>query len=176
MTYFDYIILGFLVVFLVKGVRQGLIKQVTAIIGLVGGLILAWKFYPLLSEWVVKAGIHPTVSAVISFAVIYIAVAVVVKIFGSALDSAAKKLFLGWVNRAAGAVFGLVEGALIVVIILVLVSFTPLEIKVRKMVPTSPVLKQMKRIAEPFSARCKDFQYKIDEELDQKLQEIDRRI
>ncbi len=172
MTYIDYIILGVLAFFLIKGVRLGLIRQLTAIAGLACGLLLAWKFYPALSKYVASVGIHSTVSAVISFAVIYIVVAMVARALGGALNKAAKKLFLGGVNRILGGIFGLLEGALVVLLILVLVSFTPIESKLRSMASSAPVLQQMKRIAEPFSAKCRDLPIDIEEKVEELKESI----
>lgn len=151
MTYVDYIILGGLAFFLVKGYFKGLINQVMSIAGMISGLIIAWKFYPLVSQFGTDLGIPETVSMVISFILIYAAVVFIAKFLGKILHKLAKALFLGWVNRLAGALFGLIEGLLLITILLVLISFTPLNRTMEDLKKDSPVLDFMHRIAAPFS-------------------------
>ena len=153
MTYADYIILGVLAFFLIKGLFKGLINQVMSIAGMIAGLILAWKFYPPVSEFGTGAGIPQTVSMTISFILIYAAVVFIAKFLGKTLHKLAKALFLGWINRLAGAVFGFIEGLLLITILLVLVSFTPMNKELDKVREVSPVLTMMQQIAAPFSEK-----------------------
>ncbi|MBC8276895.1 MAG: CvpA family protein [FCB group bacterium] len=153
MIYVDYIILGVLAFFLIKGLVKGLINQVMSIAGMVAGLILAWKFYPLVSEFGTGMGIPQTVSLTISFILIYAAVVFTAKFLGKILHKLAKALFLGWINRAAGAVFGFVEGLLLITILLILFSFTPMNGELNKLRENSPVLTVMQQIAAPFSEK-----------------------
>lgn len=156
MTYLDYILLAVLAVFFVKGIFKGLIRQVMSLAGMIAGLVLAWKFYPVIAVWGVKLGIHQTISMIISFAIIYVLVIVITRLLTKLLDKTIKFLFLGWINRLAGGIFGLAEGLLLIVIILVLVSFTPLEKSVRTFEPTAPVLHFMKKLSAPFASKVED--------------------
>ncbi len=156
MTYIDYTIIAILGLFLIKGFFRGFINQVMSIIGLAAGLFIAWKFYPFVSSFGVNIGIHPTVSMVISFILIYTIVAVITRTLGKLIDQVVKKLFLGGLNKIAGAAFGLIEGTLIIAIILILLSLTPLEAKLQKMRQNAPMLDLMQQLAKPFSAKITD--------------------
>jgi len=153
MTYLDYIILFILLVFLVKGAYQGFIKQVLTIAGWIAGIILAWLFYPVLAIEVIKIGLPSVLAVVISFLLIYAAVVYTTKLLSQALSKTAKMLFLGWLNRLLGAVFGLLEGFLLVIIVLFLVSFTPYERSIRSAAQRAPVVKIMKNIVSTFVSK-----------------------
>jgi membrane protein required for colicin V production len=79
------------------------------------------------------------------------------------LSKTAKILLLGWLNRLLGAVFGLLEGILLVVIVLFLVSFTPYERTVRSIMPNAPVVKFMKNLMSPFNGESSSFGFDLRE-------------
>ena len=153
LSYPDYIIITVLVGFLTKGIFKGLIRQVMALIGMLTGWFLAWKFYPIVAAIGVKIGIHQTVSMIIAFAAIYAIVIIVTRLLTKIMDKTVKFLFLGWANRVSGGLFGLAEGMLLVVIVLVLMSFTPIDNALDSAYPKAPVLKFMKKMSAPFSKR-----------------------
>ena len=86
MTYVDYIILGILVLFTIKGLFKGLVHQVMTLVGLIAGLLLAWQFYPVIAGIAMKIGINPLVSSVVAFIAIYIAVVVTARILAELSD------------------------------------------------------------------------------------------
>jgi membrane protein required for colicin V production len=153
MTYLDITILAILLGFLIKGIAVGLLKQVFSIMGLVVGLALAWKFCPVVSDFGIRVGIHRTISMIIAFLLIYIIVASIARSLGNFAHKTVEALFLGWINRFVGGIFGLIEGVLFIVIILVLISFTPLNKQIQKMEGRAPVLQQMRKLAKPFSEK-----------------------
>jgi membrane protein required for colicin V production len=125
-TWVDWAIVIFLVVSVLGGLQQGFFRSVCSLGGLLLGLaIAAWNYgraAALLSPFV-----HiETVADTIGFLLIALAVMAVAGIFGSILSKTFRKLGLGCLDRLAGAVFGLVQGVLLVTLcILVAVAFFP---------------------------------------------------
>ena len=156
MTYIDYIILIVIVLFIIKGYKQGLVKQVMAFIGMAAGLVIAWRFYPVVSLYGVKLGIPSTISMILSFIIIFCAVMAASNLLAKFLHKVLEIVFFGWLNRLTGAVFGLVEGVLLVAIIFVLISFTPLRESVLNIEGKAPVVDIMKKIASPFSEKIQE--------------------
>ncbi|MBL7191195.1 CvpA family protein [bacterium] len=165
MTYIDYIVLLILAGFLVKGVFQGLIKQVMTIIGLIAGLALAWKFYPLLSPYAVKIGIPHAIAIVIAFVTIYVVVMVTIRIIANLIHKTVKFLFLGWINRVLGGLFGFLEGCLLIMILLTLLSFTPLQKIVSGQLQYSPTLKIFTQLVQPFAGRAEEFRRQTEDKI-----------
>lgn len=153
LSYPDYIIISVLIGFFVKGLFKGLIRQIMALIGMITGWFIAWQFYPFVAAIGIKIGIHQTVSMIIAFAAIYAVVIIVTRILTKIMDKTIKFLFLGWANRISGGLFGLAEGMLLVIIILVLISFTPIDKALQNSYPDAPVMTFMKKLSTPFSKK-----------------------
>jgi membrane protein required for colicin V production len=154
MTYIDYIILAVLLLFFFKGLKSGLIRQVLSLVAIILGFILAWKFYATVSVLGVKLGIPQYFARIGAFALIYILVVIFFHFLAVILEKIFKFIPLGWLNRLLGAVFGLGEGVILVIIVLVVLSFTPVQKSIETKIPKSPVLKFMEQLASPFQHKA----------------------
>ncbi len=126
MAIVDWVIIAFLVVSIVTAARSGLIVEVFSLAGLILGLLLASWDYQTLMPWVGR-WIHslPVVEA-ISFLAIAIGVMIGAALAGQLVRWSAKTIGLGWADRMAGAVFGLVKGcALVTIGVMVVAAFWP---------------------------------------------------
>ena len=126
MNLLDYVLMVILGYCLVRGVFRGLIKELSAIVGVLGGFYSAYSYYlrvaHYLSHWVT----NPGYLNIISFFIIFITVFLVVSFVGVILKYLMNIAFLGWTDRICGAVFGALKGLLIaLVLILVLTTFLP---------------------------------------------------
>ena len=111
MNWLDIAIIIFIAVSAFMGLRVGLIKAVLSLVGVIVGVILAGLYYVPLSEqlsFIPYAG----VAKVVAFVIILVVVMVIVSILAWLLKWAASIMMLGWVNRAGGAIFGLVLGGI----------------------------------------------------------------
>jgi len=126
MTAVDWVVVIILVSAVLGGLAQGFFRSVCGLLGLVLGLVTAaWNYGKLASLFLPLVKI-PAVANTIAFLLIAIAVMVVVGLIGNLLARALRLLGLGWLDRLAGAAFGFFQGALLVVIgILVVVAFFP---------------------------------------------------
>ena len=149
-TTIDYIVIGVLLFSTIKGFFRGLIVEVLSIVGLIGGLYLASRFYPSLQSLGIAIGIPSAVARIIAYILILCLVTGAAAWLGSILTKIAKKLFMGWLNRLAGAIFGFIEGALVIIILLVVVSLTPWKDKVEVWRKESKAVKIMLQAADPF--------------------------
>jgi len=111
---------------LIRGIFRGLIKEVSAIIGVVAGFWGAYSYYPqvarLLSGWVA----NPAYLNILSFLLIFCAALVVVSILGVVIKYLLRIAFLGWADRICGGLFGFLKGVLIsAVVLMTLTAFLP---------------------------------------------------
>jgi membrane protein required for colicin V production len=111
MNWIDIIIVVYLVISVVGGAFQGLIRSVFSVMGIIIGVVLASNFYQQLGG---VLGFIPntTVANVVAFVIIVGVVMVIAAIVGSALRSVVKAVHLGWADGMGGAVFGLAMGAI----------------------------------------------------------------
>lgn len=111
MNWIDIVIVIYLILSVVGGAMQGLIRSVLSLLGLIIGVVLAANFYQDLAT--IFGFIHnTTIANVISFILIIGVVVVIAAIVGSALRSVIKAIHLGWIDGLGGAVFGLAMGAI----------------------------------------------------------------
>lgn len=126
MNLFDIVILVIIGFCLIRGGFRGLIKELSAIIGVFGGFYSAYTYYPLLakllSRWISDAGY----GNILSFLIIFCVVFLIISILGIIIRYVMNLVFSGWVDHVGGAVFGLLKGALIVsVFFIALTAFLP---------------------------------------------------
>ena len=93
------------------GLKNGIIKTVLTLAGVIVGVILAGLFYVALADRLTFIP-QETVARIAAFAIILIAVILIASIIAGVLKWFASIILLGWVNRLGGALLGLIMGAI----------------------------------------------------------------
>lgn len=111
---------------LIRGVFRGLIKELSSIIGVLGGFYAAYSYYSLLSNhlsrWVGNSGYVNIISCLSIFLGVYLGIS----LLGSLIKYLMDIVFLGWIDRFCGLFFGTLKGLLIAAVIIVpLTTFLP---------------------------------------------------
>ena len=111
MNWLDIVILVIVAASTFAGLRNGLIKTVLSLAGLIVGVMLAGRYYVSLAE---KLTFIPNegIAEVVAFIIILGIVMVVAALIALLLTSIVKAVMLGWVNHLGGAVLGFILGAL----------------------------------------------------------------
>jgi membrane protein required for colicin V production len=114
---FDWFLVAVVTYSTVAAYVRGLFREVFLIVGLVAGILIASWNYALLSTRLLA--ILPWATAqIVAFLLIAILVMVLCGVIGRLLNKTAKKIGLGFVDRALGAVFGFARGCLLGVAIM----------------------------------------------------------
>ena len=126
MNFFDIIVIVILGYCLIRGVFRGFVKELSSIIGVLGGFYAAFTYYMVvakpLSKWIANSGYLN----ILSFLIIFCGVFIMISILGVIINYLLKIVFLGWLDRIFGAVFGAMKGILIVSVLLIaLTAFLP---------------------------------------------------
>jgi membrane protein required for colicin V production len=126
MNLLDYLLIAITAFCLVRGVFRGVIKELSSIVGVIGGFYIAYRYYPWaakpLSRWITNTAYLN----IVSFLLLFIGICVIVAITAALIKYILKINLLGWVNRTGGGIFGAVKGTMIsVVLILMLTTFLP---------------------------------------------------
>ncbi len=126
MNPFDILIIVILGYSLVRGLFRGLVKEVSSIIGVLGGFYAAYTYYSVLAG-LLSGLIHDTAYLnILSFLIIFCGVLIIVGVLGVIIKYLLNIAFLGWVDRFGGVVFGVLKGILIVSILFItLTAFLP---------------------------------------------------
>ena len=158
MNLFDIVIIIILGFCLIRGGFRGLIKELSAIVGVLAGYYGAYTYYPevaaLLSRWISEQG----VGNILAFMIIFCVVFFVVSILGIIIRYLLNAVFSGWVDRLGGVVFGLLKGGLIAAVLFIaLTAFLPKGTPLLKQSRLSPyVARYAEVMAEVVSEDMKD--------------------
>jgi membrane protein required for colicin V production len=126
MAWVDWAIVIVLLITVLQGLEQGIIRSVCSLGGLAAGLILAAWNYAWLGALIVHLVRFDALANTIAFLLIAILVMWLVGRLGGILSAAVHRIGLGCLDRIAGAVFGFFKGALLVTLcILVTLAFFP---------------------------------------------------
>ena len=108
---------------LYRGFRKGLVYMIASLTALVLGILGAMRFHEplgnILSRWF---EINPEHQNLISFAVTFVLIVIVVHVAAFLIDKLIKAVALNFINRLAGMVFGVLVYAFIISIILMPLS------------------------------------------------------
>jgi membrane protein required for colicin V production len=106
------------------GLRQGMIRTVFGIAGLIGGIVLAGRYYDELAARLFPSG--ASWANIAAYAIIAIATLVVAGVIGWLLAKLVNFAALGWLDRVTGLILGIVIGGLLCAAILAIaVKFYP---------------------------------------------------
>ena len=119
MSIIDIILLICFIPALIGGVRKGLINQVISIISFVLGVWMSFEFAAFVGEWLSEyIEASREVLTIIAFALIIIAISIILSLAGKLIEGIFKVAHIGWMNRVLGGLFSLLKSALIIGLIL----------------------------------------------------------
>ena len=101
----DAIFILLMIIAVIKGYRNGFIVAVFSFLGMIIGLVAAIKFSTLVAGWLKESTqISSAWLPFLSFALIMIAVIVLVRLGARLIQSAMELVLLGWLNKLTGIV------------------------------------------------------------------------
>ena len=125
MNRFDYAIIATLALSVLVGLWRGFIGEVMALVCWALAFWVAWMFGPVLAEQFSASISVPSVRVMLGYAICFIAVLIAGAIVGYLLRKLVSGSGLSGTDRLLGMVFGLVRGFVLVVLVIVLMKFTP---------------------------------------------------
>jgi membrane protein required for colicin V production len=120
MNWLDIVIIVVAVLLGIVGLRQGIIKTVFGIAGLIGGIVLAGRYYGGLAALLSPSG--ATWANIAAYAIILFATLIVAAVIGSLVAKLVHLVMLGWLDRLVGCILGVFIGGLICAAVLAIVG------------------------------------------------------
>jgi len=119
MNWLDIVIIVVAVLLGLAGLRQGIIKTVFGIAGLIVGIVLAGRYYDELAALLSSSG--ATWANIAAYAIILIATLIVAGVIGWFVAKLVHLVLLGWLDRLVGCVLGVFIGGLLCAAVLAIV-------------------------------------------------------
>lgn len=121
MNYLDIIIGLILILSAFRGLKKGLIAELTSLAAIIFGILGAINFSHISDDFLMK---HFNLESgnlnIVSFITTFIVIVILVHIVGNSVSKLVQAVMLGWFNKAAGLVFGVLRSALVIGVILLL--------------------------------------------------------
>jgi membrane protein required for colicin V production len=155
MNGFDLVVLVIVMFCMVRGLFRGLIREVSGIVAVIAAFYGAFTYYWMLSDPLVILIQTPTTRHLISFCILFCGIMILVGFLAALIRKLLHLVFLGWVDRTFGMIFGTAKGALIVsVLFVMLTAFVPAGIApVMAESETAPYLARISRTMTLFISR-----------------------
>ncbi|WP_440221804.1 CvpA family protein [Dokdonella sp. MW10] len=125
MNWADYAIIGILALSVLVGVWRGFIGEVLALAVWALAFWVAWMFGPPLAEQFSASISVPSARVILAYALCFVAVLIGGAIVGFLMRKLVSGSGLSGTDRLLGMVFGLVRGGALVVLLVLLLGFTP---------------------------------------------------
>ncbi len=109
---------------LIVGLSRGFFAQIAGILGVAGAIFVAFQLTPYLSDWLVEMSpkLPPFTVVIIPFTVLFIATWILWMFLVHFVKKLMVKLDFGTFDRFLGGAFGVVKGALVAYVLLILLQ------------------------------------------------------
>ncbi len=122
MTSLDAGIIVIILIFLVRGIWVGFIRQLASIAALILGFIMAGRYYEQLSPLLKPVLASPQIRFLVTYGLIFLAVFLSVVAVGFVLKKVVTISLLGWFDRLLGGIFGLGKATVISTVLFMIIS------------------------------------------------------
>ena len=111
----------------VRCIFKGFVSELFSFLAVVGGIIIAFLFNDLVAGYINNMTKVSQWNTIIAFLVLFLAVYIIVKILEKIIQNVLDKLHLEKLDKALGLFLGLIEGAVIVIVIIFLMNMIPIQ-------------------------------------------------
>lgn len=122
MTGFDFTVIAILLVSLLLGLWRGLVYEALSLAGWPIAFVLSRLFAGSVAP--MMPGSQETMRMALAYVVVFVAVLIVWSVLAWLLSKLVKAVGLGWLDRSLGAVFGILRGVLVIIVVVWLAGLT----------------------------------------------------
>lgn len=126
MSWFDLLIIGIIVLSALISVIRGFVKESISLVTWIIAGVIAFRYFAPMSELLEPYVSAPMVRSVTAFAILFICTLLVGAIVNFIMSQLVSKTGLSGTDKALGVVFGAARGVLIVTLVVLLASLTPM--------------------------------------------------
>ena len=122
MTAYDLVIVAIFIFFVARGIWVGLLGQVTVIVALYVGYLVAGQYHDKLFPFLRGVSENPQIIFLLAYAILFACTYVLIMLVGKALTGVVQLTIAGWFDKLLGTVFGAVKALIITVVLHMLLT------------------------------------------------------
>ena len=124
MNYLDIIIGIILILFAIGGFRNGIIREAFSLAAFIGGIYGAIRLSDMVGKWLSNMiNVSQEWVSVISFIIVFIALALIINWLGNLLANLLESVNLGFIDKIGGIILGIAKGFLLIGVLILLLDF-----------------------------------------------------
>lgn len=116
MNALDFGVIAIILLFLVRGIWIGFVRQLASLAGLILGYLFAGRYYEQISPRLSSVISSPQLAFLVTYVLLFLAVFLGVMALGFVLKKVMSLSLLGWFDRLLGGIFGLVKAGVVVTV------------------------------------------------------------
>jgi membrane protein required for colicin V production len=116
-TGYDLVVIGFFLLLVVRGIWLGFLKQITTLVALYLGYIIAGNYHDRIFPFLKEISSNPKVVFFASYAVVFVVAYVAVMLIGKGLAYVMKLTLTGWFDKVLGGLLGAAKALILIIII-----------------------------------------------------------
>lgn len=122
MNGYDLAIAAIFVFFMARGIWVGLLHQITVVISLYVGYLVAGQYHDRLFPFLRGVSDNPQLVFLLAYAIVFAGTYVVAMLAGKGLTRVVQLTIAGWFDKLLGALFGTVKALIIVILLHMLIT------------------------------------------------------
>jgi len=126
MSWLDLLIVGVIALSALISLIRGFVKESISLLSWIAAGIVAFRYFSAMAELLEPYLADPTIRSMAAFAVLFISTLIIGAIINFIMSQLVSKTGLSGTDKALGVVFGGARGVLIVIMIVLLASLTPM--------------------------------------------------
>lgn len=149
MNILDLIIAFILICFAISGLKKGLIHEAFYLASFIIGIYGALCFSDFIADWLKTIiDIGEEYISIVAFIITFVLFVFLIRMLGQTLSNIMEAIYLGFIDKIGGFIFGLLKGALILSIIILIMNVLGLTGFIDKSIrKTSPLYTYTEQIA-----------------------------
>ncbi|MDX1776748.1 MAG: CvpA family protein [Desulfobulbales bacterium] len=121
-TAFDVVVFAIFLLFLVRGVWIGFIRQISSLLGMIGGFLLAGYFDNEFYRLILPYFNDSHTAFLVTYVVLFVAFFFLIKLVGLALKKVMDITLTPWFDRSVGGLFGIIKGIFLTGLLFIILS------------------------------------------------------
>jgi len=122
LTGFDFVIIGILLLFTFRGLWVGFLRQVTTLVALLVGFVIAGQYHDKLFPFLREVTDNPHAVFWTSYVILFAITYVVTMLLGKGLAKVVELTIAGWFDKLLGGALGVVKAGVLIVLLNMVLS------------------------------------------------------